>query len=341
MEKKKTNNRHNNYIVVIAHPDDESMFFLPALYCILRRNENNINIHILCLSNGNYDKLGSIREIELKVAVEIIANNVAKEKNSRIKVTIVNNADLQDGPHETWEPDVIAETLHNFLSSEKLHEGAVLMTFDEGGVSGHINHVHTYEGVLHYYNLHTKGIHISSCNTGTVKDEVADGSKIKPIGSDMKLWTLVSIQNPLIKYVPILTILQVLWRLMFAFCIQLLHIFLPNKKNAGSSTISGTIRSKHDEGEMIQKDIHGRKRGAIRFYMVNPFLVWKAMKAHHSQFVWYRRLFVVFSRYSYVNDFTTYGTEDDAKVKGMIAPDMVKMASKTSRAYTRKGNKSD
>lgn len=27
------------------------------------------------------------------------------------------------------------------------------------------------------------------------------------------------------------------------------------------------------------------------------------MKLHHSQFVWYRRLFVVFSRYTFVNTF--------------------------------------
>lgn len=30
---------------------------------------------------------------------------------------------------------------------------------------------------------------------------------------------------------------------------------------------------------------------------------WRAMAAHHSQFVWYRRFFVLFSRYAYVNTF--------------------------------------
>ena len=33
----------------------------------------------------------------------------------------------------------------------------------------------------------------------------------------------------------------------------------------------------------------------------NPIYAWKAMKMHHSQFVWYRKLFIVFSRYAYVN----------------------------------------
>lgn len=33
----------------------------------------------------------------------------------------------------------------------------------------------------------------------------------------------------------------------------------------------------------------------------SPGLTYRAMLAHASQFVWYRRLFIVFSRYTYVN----------------------------------------
>lgn len=32
-----------------------------------------------------------------------------------------------------------------------------------------------------------------------------------------------------------------------------------------------------------------------------PWLAYRAMLAHASQFVWYRRLFILFSRYTYVN----------------------------------------
>jgi N-acetylglucosaminylphosphatidylinositol deacetylase len=40
----------------------------------------------------------------------------------------------------------------------------------------------------------------------------------------------------------------------------------------------------------------------IRIYRLNkPSLNWKVMAAHQSQFVWYRRLFVVFSCYTYCN----------------------------------------
>ena len=37
------------------------------------------------------------------------------------------------------------------------------------------------------------------------------------------------------------------------------------------------------------------------FVNVNIGLAWRAMAAHYSQFVWYRKLFVLFSRYGYVN----------------------------------------
>ena len=36
---------------------------------------------------------------------------------------------------------------------------------------------------------------------------------------------------------------------------------------------------------------------------VNSKLCWDAMNTHYSQFVWYRKLFVVFSRYAYLNTF--------------------------------------
>lgn len=38
----------------------------------------------------------------------------------------------------------------------------------------------------------------------------------------------------------------------------------------------------------------------------NPVFTWRAMKIHYSQFVWYRKLFVLFSRYSYLNTFNPF-----------------------------------
>ena len=49
-------------LLVIAHPDDEAMFFTPA---ILELSKHNI-IHLLCLSNGSKGGAGLVREKELK-----------------------------------------------------------------------------------------------------------------------------------------------------------------------------------------------------------------------------------------------------------------------------------
>ncbi|GLE04297.1 hypothetical protein PINS_up013212 [Pythium insidiosum] len=38
-------------------------------------------------------------------------------------------------------------------------------------------------------------------------------------------------------------------------------------------------------------------------FLVRPWYNYRAMALHHSQFVWYRRLFVVFSRYTFINTF--------------------------------------
>jgi N-acetylglucosaminylphosphatidylinositol deacetylase len=32
-----------------------------------------------------------------------------------------------------------------------------------------------------------------------------------------------------------------------------------------------------------------------------PLTAWAALRAHHSQFVWFRKLFILFSSYIYIN----------------------------------------
>jgi N-acetylglucosaminylphosphatidylinositol deacetylase len=42
------------------------------------------------------------------------------------------------------------------------------------------------------------------------------------------------------------------------------------------------------------------------FVKFSPIAAYRAMAVHRSQFVWYRRLFVLFSRYSYVNTYAGF-----------------------------------
>jgi len=51
-----------NILYIIAHPDDEAMFFQPSIVTLRDKNK----LFLLCLSNGNAEGLGRIREKELE-----------------------------------------------------------------------------------------------------------------------------------------------------------------------------------------------------------------------------------------------------------------------------------
>lgn len=53
-------------------------------------------------------------------------------------------------------------------------------------------------------------------------------------------------------------------------------------------------------------DVLFSSRSQYAILSPSPTLAWKAMSTHHSQFVWYRKLFVVFSRYIYMNTFRKF-----------------------------------
>ena len=69
---------------MIAHPDDEAMFFVPSIENLRGSN----NLYLLCLSSGDFNGLGRIREKELE----------ASGKNLGFKEVIcINDDDLKDG----------------------------------------------------------------------------------------------------------------------------------------------------------------------------------------------------------------------------------------------------
>jgi N-acetylglucosaminylphosphatidylinositol deacetylase len=56
--------------------------------------------------------------------------------------------------------------------------------------------------------------------------------------------------------------------------------------------------------------------GSQCFCSLAPWINYAAMQAHFSQFVWYRRLFVVFSRYTYVNNLMKLPPREKVAVSG-------------------------
>lgn len=266
------------FVLVIAHPDDESMFFLPTLFNLINDYGDTSNYHILCLSNGNYDGLGIKRTQEL--------NRAAKIVSPLIEVTVMDHPQLRDGPNESWSKPVIEDVLIHFLETRNRNhkrlaqnlnacatQDVVLLTFDEGGVSGHINHIDTYEGLVEFFQKFT------------TKNKTRNRKRLESLSQSMSLnlLTLNTIYNPLQKYVPIFELLHIL----------LCWIF-PKVKMDSTNPLNA-------------------KEGKIAFRMFQPFLVWDAMSAHYTQFVWYRRLFVIFSIYSYTNTFNVVQLEKEGK----------------------------
>ena len=44
----------------------------------------------------------------------------------------------------------------------------------------------------------------------------------------------------------------------------------------------------------------------FNYFSFKPWVTFKALACHHTQFVWFRKLFIIFSRYTWVNSFRYY-----------------------------------
>ncbi|KPI83343.1 N-acetylglucosaminyl-phosphatidylinositol deacetylase [Leptomonas seymouri] len=122
-------------LIVFAHPDDEAMFFTPLLKFLHTRN---IGVHFLCLSNGNDNGLGKVREKELAASGAFFGVQ-------RHNIKIVDRAELQDGMRNAWCTTAIRREIEAYM--QKAGNISTIVTFDKYGVSGHPNHIAVHNGV--------------------------------------------------------------------------------------------------------------------------------------------------------------------------------------------------
>ncbi len=209
-----------NVLIVIAHPDDECMFFSPT---ILHFNSvPNVKVHILCLSSGNYYGLGHLRKKELVASCHVLGIRP-------MNIAVVESDALQDNSDIYWDPAAVSKCILHLVKKVNAH---ILITFDEGGVSGHRNHVSCYRAIK------------KMVNERKLPDQV------KPYSLDSVFI--------LRKYVSLLDL---------PFCVLT----------------------------------------ASKLYIATPNDMWRAqraMRAHASQYVWFRILYCMFSRYMFVNTLT-------------------------------------
>ena len=254
------------FVLVFAHPDDESMFFLPTIRWLIDAKET---VWFLCLTTGNYDGLGKIREKEMEEAGKLLGVSKVIVRNDHGSNAAAHDVPMVDHPSQRFDKTVVANTIRESLLNNNnggSNQRFVLITFDAKGVSGHVNHTDVYRGVVHLMEdqeRQRKESRTSNDNCDACFTEA---------------WYLESEPNLLVKYVPLMS-----WILLLAT-----WLLSPKLR----STLTLTTNSNNDTTELYETRI---------FRMHDPSLNWAAMTTHRSQFVWYRRLFVVFSCYTYYN----------------------------------------
>lgn len=120
-------------LIVTAHPDDEAMFFAPAIQAL---SAAGVSLCALCLSSGDAYGLGTQRTEELYASYETLGLPYTTVKR-------LNDARLQDSMEALWPADHISSVISSHI---KTHPVEALITFDKRGVSDHLNHMATYNG---------------------------------------------------------------------------------------------------------------------------------------------------------------------------------------------------
>jgi N-acetylglucosaminylphosphatidylinositol deacetylase len=297
------------HVLVTAHPDDESMFFLPWLRHVQRLKEGHRPLQqhrdssvlvpneqqqqklslvwLICMSTGDYDGLGATRSAEL----HDVAGTVFRHAIDQVILIDQPNL-LPDHPRQPWDvrsaSSILGDHMRPLLDrlllgsndnrpTPMLHLN--LVTFDEYGVSGHINHRDTFYAVR---NLH------DNWPFDLVEDD-HDPTRWNSI-QKVSLWSLESVRNPLVKYFPVQEWIRFL--VYWAGCLVARILYVSGVAPSRGALSTGTTSSPFSVS--LDRDV-------TEYHCYEPWINWQAMATHQSQFVWYRRLFVVFSCYTYCN----------------------------------------
>lgn len=139
-------------LLVIAHPDDECMFFGPTVVQLVQKG---CEVHLLCLTSGNYYSHGRVRKRELRNSCNVLGIEPSF-------VTVIEHTKLPDNPKNRWREDLVGSIILKHVLERDID---TIITFDNGGVSGHRNHVALYYGMSY---LCKEGLLPTGCRVFTL-----------------------------------------------------------------------------------------------------------------------------------------------------------------------------
>ncbi|OQD64448.1 hypothetical protein PENPOL_c007G04378 [Penicillium polonicum] len=115
-------------ILVTAHPDDETLFFSPSI--LYHRHDPHVTRSLLVISSGNYNGIGEQRQTE-------IHKSCAALGISQDHCVVLDHLALQDNPKKWWDEKLVQDIIAPYIEKWKAD---LIISFDQGGISGHINH---------------------------------------------------------------------------------------------------------------------------------------------------------------------------------------------------------
>ncbi|KAG8988338.1 N-acetylglucosaminyl-phosphatidylinositol de-N-acetylase [Tulasnella sp. 427] len=258
-----TGNPKVKALLVTAHPDDECMFFGPT---ILGLRQQNAEVYGLVLSNGGSEGLGKERELELKESYAALGVD-------RDKVTVLDHPQLQDDITRHWRKDLIAGIVHDYVQRLGITD---IITFDRFGVSKHPNHISTCEGVILFF-------------ANFALPPPSDSSSSSPtLVQPPRAWALRTV-SLLPKYTGFVSTISL--RIILAvenFQRLVLRVL------GRDETALPSIRT----GDTI-------KTAPLLTFLSTPaqyVATLNAMRKHKTQLVWFRWLYVTWSRYMWINE---------------------------------------
>ena len=204
------------------------MCFVPALRAFAAAGWR---LAVLCCTNGHGGGDAAVRSRELVAAGRVLGMEADD-------ITILSHPALPDSMSAAWDPLVV----RGVVATEAVKRGAdAVLTFDDRGVSGHINHRSAHAGVALYA---TQGTAVPCYSLDTV---------------------------PLLR--------------KFSAAADIALSAVLHLARGGASTAAAWPHR-------------------LLLVAPTPTASYAAMSAHASQYVWFRRLFVAFSRYTWVNTLT-------------------------------------
>ncbi|KAK1787847.1 hypothetical protein P4O66_016339 [Electrophorus voltai] len=189
--------------------------------------------------------------------------------------------ELPDDPKADWSTALISALILTHIRAHAIH---LVLTFDEGGVSGHVNHIAIHKAFRYLVS-------------------------VGRIPEDCQVLCLHTI-SIFRKYLSVLE-LPISWFLPSSFYC----VIGPEEYRRAKGTLAGSQDS--TDGRMFSPGLRGVPAMSPSYFFSSSFLpsfllaFWRqeAMLRHRSQLLWFRRLYLLFSRYMFINTFRAITVE--------------------------------